>query len=62
MVSLGKSVVGNILKVIFVVGIVIGGMVNVLVVVVIMEVFGWVIVKMLNDGVDIFDDVMFFKG
>ena len=58
-VSLGKSAVGNILKVIPVVGTVTG------------QCFScgsnygsaWLVtVKMLNDGVDIFDDVMSFKG
>ena len=61
-VSLGKSAVGNILKVIPVVGTVTGGMVNASVAVAITEALGWVTVKMLNDGVDIFDDVMSFKG
>ena len=65
--SLGKSLtkelaVGNILKVIPVVGTVTGGMVNASVAVAITEALGWVTVKMLNDGVDIFDDVMSFKG
>ena len=60
--SLGKSAVGNILKVIPVVGTVTGGMVNASVAVAITEALGWVTVKMLNDGVDIFDDVMSFKG
>ena len=53
MVSLGKSAVGNILKVIPVVGTVTGGMVNASVAVAITEALGWVTVKMLNDGVDI---------
>ena len=60
MVSLGKSAVGNILKVIPVVGTVTGGMVNASVAV---AISAWLVtVKMLNDGVDIFDDVMSFKG
>lgn len=37
-------------------------MVNASVAVAITEALGWVTVKMLNDGVDIFDDVMSFKG
>ena len=52
-VSLGKSAVGNILKVIPVVGTVTGGMVNASVAVAITEALGWVTVKMLNDGVEV---------
>ncbi|MBO0431873.1 YcjF family protein [Enterococcus sp. DIV0660C] len=61
-VSLGRSAVGNILKFIPVVGTISGGAVNAVVAMAITESLGWVTVKMLNDGEDIFDQVMSFKG
>lgn len=61
-VSFGRSAVGNILKFIPVVGTISGGAVNAVVAMAITESLGWVTVKMLNDGEDIFDQVMSFKG
>ena len=58
--SLGKSLTKELVVVSL--GTVPGGMVNASVAVAITEALGWVTVKMLNDGVDIFDDVMSFKG
>jgi uncharacterized protein (DUF697 family) len=43
-------------------GTVTGGMINATVAVAITETLGWVTVKMLNDGEDIFEEVMSFKG
>lgn len=61
-VGLGKSAVGNVMKLIPGVGTVAGATVNATVASAITESLGWVTVKMLNDGVDIFDQVMSFKG
>ncbi|EPI00946.1 hypothetical protein D920_00555 [Enterococcus faecalis 13-SD-W-01] len=61
-VGLGKSAVGNLVKFIPVAGTVTGGMINATVAVAITETLGWVTVKMLNDGEDIFEEVMSFKG
>ena len=61
-VSLGRSAVGNIIKVIPAVGTVAGAAINATVASTITESLGWITVKMLNDGEDIFDDVMSFKG
>lgn len=61
-VSLGRSAVGNILKFIPVAGTISGGAVNAVVAMAITESLGWVTVKMLNDGEDIFEQVMSFKG
>ena len=61
-VGLGKSAVGNILKFIPAVGTVTGGIINASVASAITESLGWVTVKMLNDGEDIFSEVMSFKG
>ncbi|WP_230709249.1 YcjF family protein [Enterococcus sp. SMC-9] len=61
-VSFGRSAVGNILKFIPVVGTIGGGAVNAVVAMAITESLGWVTVKMLNDGEDIFEQVMSFKG
>lgn len=61
-VTFGRSVVGNVLKFIPAVGTVAGAAVNATVATGITEALGWVTVKMLNDGEDIFDQVMSFKG
>lgn len=61
-VSLGRSAVGNLMKLIPAAGTVAGGAVNATVALAITETLGWVTVKMLNDGEDIFEDVMSFKG
>lgn len=61
-VGFGKSAVGNVMKLIPGVGTVAGATVNATVASAITECLGWVTVKMLNDGVDIFDQVMSFKG
>lgn len=61
-VSLGRSAAGNLLKLIPVVGTVAGAAVNATVAMAITGALGWVTVKMLNDGEDIFDNVMSFKG
>lgn len=61
-VSFGRSAVGNILKFVPVVGTIGGGAVNAVVAMAITESLGWVTVKMLNDGEDIFEQVMSFKG
>lgn len=61
-VSLGRSSVGNILKFIPAIGTVGGAAINATVASAITESLGWVTVKMLNDGEDIFEQVMSFKG
>ena len=61
-VGLGKSAVGNIMKIIPAVGIVAGAAVNATVASVITEALGWVTVKMLNDGEDLFEELTSFKG
>jgi len=61
-VSLGRSAVGNIIKFVPVVGTVSGAAINASVAVSITESLGWVTVKMLNDGEDIFEQAMSFKG
>lgn len=61
-VGLGKSTVGNIVKFIPGVGTVTGAAINATVASTITEALGWVTVKMLNDGEDIFDQVTTFKG
>ncbi|GEK91244.1 YcjF family protein [Alkalibacterium kapii] len=61
-VGLGRSAVGNLLKLVPVVGTVAGAAVNGAVASTITGALGWVTVKMLNDGEDIFDNVMSFKG
>lgn len=62
MVGLGRSAVGNVLKFVPVVGTVTGAAINASVAVTLTEALGWVTVKMLNDGEDIFDQAMSFKG
>lgn len=61
-VGLGKSAVGNILKFVPAVGTVAGATINATVASTITETLGWVTVKMLNDGEDIFEQTMTFKG
>ncbi|XUB35618.1 hypothetical protein IGI41_000610 [Enterococcus sp. DIV0876] len=61
-VTFGRSAVGNVLKFVPAVGTVAGAAVNATVATGITEALGWVTVKMLNDGEDIFDQVMSFKG
>lgn len=61
-VGLGKSAVGNIIKLIPAVGTVAGAAINATVASTITETLGWVTVKMLNDGEDIFEQTMTFKG
>lgn len=61
-VSLGRSAVGNILKFVPAVGTVAGAAINATVASTITESLGWVTVKMLNDGEDIFEQVTSFKG
>ncbi|WP_407929562.1 YcjF family protein [Latilactobacillus fragifolii] len=62
LVGLGRSAVGNILKLVPVVGTVSGAAVNATVAMSITEALGWLTVKMLNDGEDIFNDVVSFKN
>lgn len=61
-VGFGRATVGNILKLVPVVGTVAGAAINGAVASTITESLGWVTVKMLNDGEDIFDQAMSFKG
>ncbi|MEY8446029.1 YcjF family protein [Enterococcus ratti] len=61
-VSLGKSTVGNIVKLVPAVGTVSGAAINAAVASVITESLGWTTVKMLNDGEDIFEQIISFKG
>ncbi|MBM1151723.1 YcjF family protein [Enterococcus durans] len=61
-VSLGRSAVGNLVKFVPAVGTVTGAAINATVASAITESLGWVTVKMLNDGEDIFEQFMSFKG
>ncbi len=61
-VGLGRSAVGNVMKFIPALGTVAGAAVNAVVASTITGALGWVTVKMLNDGEDIFDDVLSFKN
>ncbi|WP_430597277.1 YcjF family protein [Enterococcus sp. AZ177] len=61
-VGLGKSAVGNLIKLLPGVGTVAGAAINATVASSITETLGWVTVKMLNDGEDIFEQTMTFKG
>ena len=61
-VSLGRSAVGNLVKFVPAVGTVTGAAINATVASAITESLGWITVKMLNDGEDIFEQVMSFKG
>ncbi|MFV0558841.1 MAG: YcjF family protein [Enterococcus sp.] len=62
LVSLGRSAVSNVLKFVPTVGTLAGGAINAGVASAITESLGWVTVKMLNDGEDIFEHLMSFKG
>jgi len=61
-VGLGRSAVGNIIKFIPAVGTVTGAAINASVAVSITEALGWTTVKMLNDGEDLFEQAMSFRG
>lgn len=61
-VGLGRSAVGNVLKFIPAVGTVTGAAINATVASTITESLGWVTVKMLHDGEDVFEQAMSFKG
>ena len=61
-VGLGRSLVGNVLKLLPAVGTVTGGLINASVASTITETLGWVTVKALNDGQDLFDDLLTFRG
>ncbi|MBZ6008120.1 YcjF family protein [Leuconostoc gelidum subsp. aenigmaticum] len=61
-VSLGRGAVGNIIKFVPAAGTITGAAINASVAVTITESLGWVTVKMLNDGEDIFEQAMSFKG
>ena len=61
-VGLGRSVVGNLMKLIPGVGTIAGAAINGTVATTITQALGWVTVKQLNEGVDIFDDVMSMKN
>src|SRR5699024_379520 len=61
-VGVGRSAVGNVLKFIPAVGTVAGAAINATVASAITESLGWVTVKMLNDGEDIFEQMLSFKG
>lgn len=61
-VGLGRGAVGNILKLVPAVGTIAGAAINATVASSITESLGWVTVKMLNDGEDIFEQAMSFKG
>lgn len=61
-VGLGRSAVGNLMKLVPAVGTIAGAAINAVVASTITQALGWVTVKMLNDGEDIFDDVMSFKN
>ena len=61
-VSLGRSAVGNIVKFVPAVGTVKGATINATVASAITESLGWVTVKMLNNGEDVFEQVTSFKG
>lgn len=60
-VGLGRSLVGNVLKFVPAVGTIAGGAINATVATTITEALGWVTVKMLNDGEDIFNNVLTLK-
>jgi len=61
-VGLGRSAVGIIIKFIPAVGTVTGAAINASVAVSITEALGWTTVKMLNDGEDLFEQAMSFRG
>lgn len=61
-VGLGRSAVGNLMKLIPTVGTIAGAAINGVVASTITEALGWTTVKMLNDGEDIFEELTSFKG
>ena len=61
-VGLGRSAVGNLMKLVPGFGTVAGAAVNGAVASTITGTLGWITVKMLNDGEDIFDDLTSFRG
>lgn len=61
-VGLGRGLVGNLLKFIPGLGTIAGAAVNATVAMTITQALGWITVKNLNEGVDIFDDVMSFRS
>ena len=61
-VGFGRSIVGNLIKFIPGVGTLAGAAINGVVASGITATLGWVTVKMLNEGEDIFDNVLTFKG
>lgn len=60
-VGLGRSAVGNLMKLVPTVGTVAGAAINGVVASTITEALGWTTVKMLNDGEDIFEELTTFK-
>lgn len=62
LVGFGRSAVGNLMKMVPVVGSVTGAAVNGVVASGLTASLGWVTVKMLNDGEDLFDDLTTFRG
>ena len=62
LVGVGRSAAGNVLKFVPAFGSVAGGVINATVAVTITETLGWLTVKMLNDGEDIFKEVLTFEG
>lgn len=61
-VGLGRGVVGNLLKLVPAVGSVTGAAINDAVASTITGALGWVTVKLLNEGEDLFDNLTSFKG
>lgn len=61
-VGLGRSVVGNLLKMVPAVGTIAGAAINGAVASTITGALGWVTVKLLNEGEDIFENLTSFKG
>lgn len=61
-VGLGRSAVGNLMKLVPTVGTIAGAAINGVVASTITEALGWTTVKMLNDGEDIFEELTSFKG
>lgn len=62
LVGFGRSAIGNLMKLVPVVGSVTGAAVNGVVASGLTASLGWVTVKMLNDGEDLFDDLTTFRG
>ena len=61
-VGLGRSAVGNLMKLVPTVGTIAGAAINGVVASTITEALGWTTVKMLNDGEYIFEELTSFKG